>query len=54
MDATQAGFDPQTPAADSARTPETDFSSADVPVVERADYFRADGACLMARNSGVE
>jgi hypothetical protein len=51
---TQVGFDPRTPAAGSAGTPATNVSSMDAPAARRADYLRAEGACLMARNYSVE
>jgi hypothetical protein len=52
--ATQVGFDPRTPAAGSAGPPATNLSSANAPAARLAEYLRADGACLMARNYSVE
>lgn len=52
--AAQVGFDPRAAAAGSAGTAATSSSSADATAAKRADYLRADGACLIGRNYSVQ
>jgi hypothetical protein len=49
----QAGFDPTTVAVASAGSPTASQLRADSTAVKRADYLRADGACLEGRNYSV-
>jgi hypothetical protein len=51
--AKQVGFDPRM-GAGSAGTLASNLPSTDATAAMREEYLRADGACLMARNYGVE
>ncbi len=50
----QSGFDPRVADVGSAGRTATGQSSADSTGAKRADYLRAEGACLIGRNYSVE
>jgi hypothetical protein len=50
----QAGFDPTTAAVASTGTPAPNTVPTDNTATKRADFLRADGACLEGRNYSVK